>query len=212
MNNYFTVASRDWKKVISIAVLTALLAALVSFVRPLEYSSTIRLLIIQRSALGLDPYTAIRSAERVSESLASIVYTTSFFDKVLAAGYSIDQNVFSKDETKRRKQWQKMVEAQVSRGTGLLTIIVYHRDRGQAEQIVSAIGAVLQQEGWTYVGGGDLQVRVVDAPISSRFPVRPNVPVNAFGGFVLGMLGGIGYVVWLSKKHPPHGERSFLHE
>lgn len=210
--NYFTIASREWRKVVAIAILTALFAALISFVRPLEYSSTIRLLIIQRSALGLDPYTAIRSAERVSENLANIVYTTSFFDKVLGAGYSIDQSVFPKDEIKRRKQWQRMVETEVSRGTGLLTVAVYHRDRAQAEEIASAMGAVLQQEGWTYVGGGDLQVKVVDAPLTSRWPVRPNVPVNAFGGFVLGIIAGTGYVVWFHRKHPLHQEHGFLHD
>lgn len=209
--NYFTVVSNEWKKVITIAIITALAVTLLSFVRPLEYGSTVRLLIIQRSALGLDAYTAIRSAETISENLASIVYTTSFFEKVMAAGFNIDQSYFSTNETKRRKQWQKMTSAQITRGAGLLSISVYHRDRAQAEQIAYAIGTVLQQEGWTYVGGGDLQIKIVDAPLTSRWPVRPNLPANAFGGLILGLLGGIGYVIYLSERHPSHASHGFLH-
>lgn len=210
--NYFKVIASGWKPVVGTAVLVALLAILVSFVRPLEYSSTVRLLIIQRSALGLDPYTAIRSAERVSENLASIVYTTSFFDKVMAAGFNIDESIFSEQERLKRKQWDRMVEAQVSRGTGLLTISVYHKDRGQAEQIAYAIGTVLQKEGWTYVGGGDLQVKIVDIPLTSRFPARPNIFANGFGGLVLGFMAGIGYVLFVAerKRRLGHGP-GFLH-
>ena len=63
--NYFHVIGREWKKVLGTAVLVALLATLFSFARPLEYSASLRLLVIQRSALGLDPYTAIRSAVRL---------------------------------------------------------------------------------------------------------------------------------------------------
>ncbi|MBI4280587.1 hypothetical protein HY628_00135 [Candidatus Uhrbacteria bacterium] len=210
--NYFLIVSHEWKRVLLMGILAALLAALLSFLRPLEYSSTIRLLVIQRSALGLDPYTAIRSAERVSENLANIVYTTSFFEKVMASGFSIDQNVFSSQETKRRNQWRRMVDTQVARGTGLLTISVYHRDREQAKQIASAIGAVLQLEGWTYVGGGDLQIRIVDTPLSSRYPVRPNIPLNAFTGLILGIIGGVGYVIWLMRHGRLPEGRGFLHE
>ena len=192
--NYFVIVSRDWKRVLLVAVLAALLATLLSFTRSLEYSSTVRLLIIQRSSLGLDPYTAIRSAESISNNLASVIYTTSFFEKAMATGFNIDQSIFSKNETTKRKQWRRMVVTEVSRGTGLLTVTVYHKDRNQAEQIAYAIGTVLQQEGWTYVGGGDLQIKIVDTPLTSRFPVRPNIPVNAFGGFVLNGRNWIRYL------------------
>lgn len=209
--NYFQVITNEWKKVVTIAVIVALAATLLSFVRPLEYGSTVGILIIQRSTLGLDPYTTIRSAERISENLAGIVYTTSFFEKVMATRFAIDKSFFKEQENKRRKQWQRMVGTEVARGTGRLAITIYHPTRDQALQIALAIGTVLQEEGWTYVGGGDLQVRIVDPPLTSRYPVRPNLPANAFAGFVLGLLGGIGYVVFLALRHPLHRERGFLH-
>ena len=42
-----------------------------------------RLLIIQRSTLGLDPYTAVKSAERIADNLSQVIYTQDFFNKTL---------------------------------------------------------------------------------------------------------------------------------
>lgn len=195
-----------------VGVIVGLLAAAFSFVRPLEYSSTIRLLVVPRSTFGLDPYLAIRSSERISENLASIVYTNSFFEKVLAYDDAIDRAYWSTRETKKRREWQRMVTTQVARGGGLLAVTVYHRERGQAERMVSAMGSVLQSEGWTYVGGGDLQIQIVDTPLTSRFPVRPNIVLNALGGLILGI---VATAAWTTHDtHRRRGERAggFLHE
>lgn len=213
--NYFSVTRREWKKVLGTAVLVALISTLFSFTRPLEYSATLRLLVIQRSALGLDPYTAIRSAERVSEHLANVVYTSSFLEQVMAPEFDIDQAIFKSDARKRREQWTRMVETEVARGTGILTITAYHPRRNEAGHIATAIGSVLQTAGWTYVGGSatDLQVRVVDEPLASRFPVRPPVAMNAFGGFVLGALFGVGYVIYRAEEERRFRQGpGFLHE
>ena len=75
---------RHWKTVAVSAVITMALAAALSFVRPLEYSSTMRLLIIQQSGVNLDPYTAIRSAETIATNLSQVIYTSVFYDNVTA--------------------------------------------------------------------------------------------------------------------------------
>lgn len=181
------------------AVLGLVLAVVFSFLRPLEYSSTIRLLIIQNVGV-VDAYTAARSSERIAEDLATVTYTTSFYDKVMAAGFAIDDTYFPSDETKKRKKWEKMVSTTVARGTGLLTVKVYHQDVEQAEQIAHAISFVLTNEGWTYTSGGNITVRLVDEPLNSRWPARPNIPANAFAGFVLGGLLGVGYIVLQTER------------
>jgi len=107
-----------------------------SFIQPLEYGTTVRFLVIQKSVLGLDPYTAVKSSERVANNLAEIMYTTSFFNKVLESGYGIDQSYFKDDEEKRREQWADMLGTSVEGGTGLLTIEVYHPDRGQSLELL----------------------------------------------------------------------------
>jgi capsular polysaccharide biosynthesis protein len=92
------------------------------------------------------------------------------------------------------------VDATVTRGTGLLEIQVYHMDIEQAELIARSVSAVLVTEGWTYTSGGSISIQLVDEPLDSRWPVRPNVPTNAFTGFFLGGLAGVAYVYFKADR------------
>jgi len=190
----FTPILSSWHTILLVAAIGLFLGVVLSFVQPLEYSSTVRILITQE--LGtVDAYTASLSVERISEDLADIVYTTSFYEKVLEAPYEIDLSYFENQENKRREQWDEMISASVSRSSGLLTVRVYHEDIDQAEQIVNAVSYVLINEGWTYTSGSNIKVQLVDEALNSRWPVRPNIPVNAFSGLVLGIIAGAGYVL-----------------
>lgn len=192
-NQYLDYLAAGWKKILLFAVVTALFGIGSSLLFPLEYSSTMRLLMIQRQLSDSDPYTAMKGAEQVSENLSQIIFTTSFYDKVMAAKFNVDQDYFSQDERKRRKKWTDMIETSVTRGSGILQVTVYHEDAAQATQIAQAIAFVLTTEGWQYVGG-DLQVKQVDEPLQSRWPTRPNIPGNAVTGLVLGGVAGSVYV------------------
>jgi len=198
--NHSTVLVRGWATIVSMAFVGLVIALLVSFLQPLKYSSTVRLLILQENASSLDAYTASRSVERLAENLSTIVYTTSFFDQVMSAGFDIDQSIFPDREDKKRRTWEKMVSASVSRGNGLLSLTAYHVDVDQAEQIVNAMSYVLTQQATSYLSGGDISVRVVDTPLNSRWPARPNIPANAFSGLVLGGLAGVGYVLLQAER------------
>lgn len=192
-----------WKnlgRILVIGLASAVAAAGMSLLFPLRYSATMRLLIIQKQFSQTDPYTAIKASERISDNLGQIVYTTSFYDKVMDEKFNIDKSVFSPDEITRRRQWSDMIAYTVVRGTGMLQISVYHTDPAQAMLISNAVANVLISEGWTYIGGGDLQVKMVDQPLRSRWPVKPNVPVNAFMGLILGLLAGTGYALVSVRK------------
>jgi len=201
---FFKILQHKWSAVFIIAITTVILSLLLSFLEPIQYSSTVRLLTIQRSSLNLDPYTAIKSSERIGDNLSQIIYTSTFFDKVLSAGFDVNKSIFPKDERKKRKMWSKMVDAQVSRGTGMLTISVYHKDRDQATQIANAIAYVLTIEGWEYIGG-DLQIKLVDAPLQSRFPVKPDFLLNGAMGLIFGAIIGVGFVYLGYSKRKKHG-------
>lgn len=190
---YTTILMRGWSTIVLFAILGLVLAVVLSFLRPLEYSSTIRLLIIQNVGV-VDAYTAARSSERIADDLSTITYTTSFYNKVMDAGFGIDESYFPEDDYKQRKKWNKTISTTVARGTGLLTIKAFHRDIEQAELIAHAIAFVLTNEGWTYTSGGNITVRLVDEPLNSRWPARPNLPANGFSGLVLGGLLGLAYV------------------
>ncbi len=190
---------RNWRTLAFAGALGLVLAVLVSFVRPLEYSSSTRLLITQE--LGdVDAYTSARSTERIADILSSVVYSTDVFDKVLSSGYPIDEAFFPADETKRRKKWENAVVTSVSRSNGYLTITAYHPDVAQAEEFVRAVAYILSTDGWQYVSGGNISVRIIDDPLNSRYPVRPNLIVNGVSGFVLGILAGAGYILIMTER------------
>ena len=199
MSRHSSTLLRFWHTIVILSAVGLLLGVIFSLFRPLEYSSTVRLLIIQQLG-AVDAYTASRSAERVAEDITNVVYTSTFFDKVMAASSQIDQNYFPSDEVKRRKVWGKTVSATVTRGTGLLQIVVYHPDTAQAELIARALSSVIVTEGWQYTSGGSISIQLVDEPLSSRWPVRPNIPLNAFAGGVLGGLAGVGFVLLKAER------------
>lgn len=190
---------RNWRTLAFAGALGLVLAVLLSFVRPLEYSSTTRLLITQELG-AVDAYTASRSAERIADDLASIVYTSTFYDKVMSSGYPVEESYFPNDALKRRKAWEEAVAVAVSRSSGLLTVKAYHPDVTQAEELARAVAYVLSTQGWTYTSGGNIAVQIVDEPLNSRYPVRPNLAVNGLSGLVLGILAGSGYVLIMTER------------
>lgn len=188
-----------WPIILLFSACGLVLAVLLSLTRPLEYSSTTRILITQELGV-VDAYTASRSAERIADDLSSIVYTSTFFDKVMNAGYPIDRSYFPDDPTKERNRWEKTISASVSRSSGLLAIKAYHSNVDQANQIAQAVAYVITTQGWTYTSGGNITVQVVDDPLNSRYPVRPNIPVNAVSGLFLGAIGGAAYLFIQSER------------
>jgi len=199
--HYGQTLADNWKKVLLFGLAAAVVAVGLSLFFPLRYSSTIRLLIIQKQLSQADPYTAMKASERIADNLGQIVYTTSFYDKVMAAKFNIDPSVFSADDIKRRRFWSEMIDTAVIRNSGMLQVTIYHKDPLQAEQVARAIAFVMTTEGKEYVGGGDLSVKMVDQPLRSRWPVKPNLPANAFMGLVLGLLVGSGYVLNTARRH-----------
>ena len=78
MSRHSSTLLSFWHTIVIMAAVGLLLGVILSLLRPLEYSSTTRLLIIQQ--LGtVDAYTASRSAERVAEDITNVVYTSTFF-------------------------------------------------------------------------------------------------------------------------------------
>lgn len=183
-----------WQTIVMMGLLGLVLALIISFVQPLRYSSTARLLILQSDG-SVDAYTASRAEERIADNLSTIVYTSTFFDQVMKAGFTIDQQSFPEEKNKQRKAWGRMIDASVSRGSGLLTLTAYHQNVQQAEQIVRAVAFVLTDRVDEYTSGSNIQVRLVDEPLNSRWPVKPNVVANAISGLFLGVFVGVLYVM-----------------
>lgn len=197
-----SVLTPKWRTIASGAIIVAILAAGISFARPLKYSAAVSLLITQKEAFTLDPYTALRSSELVGENLAQLIVTSSFLDRVLQTGYNVERGYFDVDEQARRRLWKKTIEASQKRGTGILRVSAYHPDRAEALKIVAASAFLLSTQGSEYVGR-DLTVRLIEAPLSSRIPVRPNIPLRAASGAVSGAAVAAGWV-WVDHRRKKH--------
>lgn len=208
--NYTTVLWHGWHTILMFALLGLVLAMIVTFVQPLKYSSTVRLMILQDVGTSVDAYTASRSEERIAENLSTIVYTTTFFEEVMGAGFSIDESIYEQEDYKKRREWMKTITATVARGTGLLTVSAYHQDVAQAQQIVQAVAYVLTHQVEEYTSGGNIEVRLIDDPLNSRWPVKPNILANMFSGLVLGGLVGVGYVLLQAERI--RRRHQFIHE
>lgn len=187
----FTQLVRGSKILIALGLVAALLAAGATFLFPLEYRADASVLIISQSRYGVDPYTVVKSAERVGENLAQVMGTDDFYQKVKdQEGYTIDWSKFdSLDGRKKRKAWQKQLQASVVFGTGVLNISAYNTDPAKAQALAGAAADALVAKGWQYVGG-DVTMQVVNRPVVTNWPVRPNIVMNALLGFVIGVLIG----------------------
>lgn len=156
---------------------------------PLQYRADAQIFIISQSRQGVDPYTTIKSAERIGENIAELLKTDDFFQKVMSQpDYAIDQSQFiAASDRQRRKQWKKTVTGSVVYGTGVFTVSAYHRDPAQAIALSGAAAQTIVSYGWQYVGG-DVTIKLVNPPVATQFPVRPNIILNTIAGFIAGCL------------------------
>ena len=68
-----------------------------------------------------------------------------------------------------------------------MNVSAYDSNVNQAKQLAGATVDALAAKGWEYVGG-DVTIKVVNQPVVTRFPVRPNIILNFAMGFVVGMV------------------------
>jgi len=196
MSHPLRIVRKQWKLLTLVGILAAALSVAVSMAFPLEYRADAQVLIISKTRTGVDPYTTVKSAERVGENIAAVMQTTDFYDKVRSqAGYSINWERFTNTtERKRRKLWSKTIAPSVSYGTGVLNVSAYAPDKSEAAQIAGAATRALVEQGWEYVGG-DVAIKIINNPVVTRWPARPNLVVNALVGFIIGVvLMGLGVI------------------
>lgn len=193
--NYVEILKRDWRKIIVAALITVLVALVATLVQPFLYRAGVSIFVVQKSSFSIDAYSASKSEERIANKLAQIVYSSSFLDKVLNSGFRVDENYFPDDEYKRRQKWAKMIETEVPVGISRLTVNVFHQDPNQALQISNAVSYLLTAEKKEFIGIEDVDLKVLDSPLVSKYPVKPNVFLNLLFGILAGLILGAAYVV-----------------
>ncbi|MDO8584407.1 MAG: hypothetical protein Q7R83_04485 [bacterium] len=193
----------SWPFVLAVALLGAVLATLASSLLPWRYAADVQILVSQNTAASIDPYTAIKSSERIATNLGDLVYTSKFTEKILANAKNFDTSVFPSDEIDRRNAWQEMIEVSVTPGSGMLTLTVLHTDKKQALVLAQATAEVLTGEVSNYFGY-NVRAEEVNAPVASKWVARPRFVRNAGLGFFGGFVIGLTYVIWQLRRKEGH--------
>jgi len=171
-----------------------IIGAAITGLQSFKYGTKSKLLVIQKGGSGVDPFAVSRSVEYLSGLFSQVVYSNSFFEAVVKSeGYNIDANYFTNDSTKQMKIWRRTVSAKSLENTGIINISVYHPDPYQAKQIALAVNNVLMTQNYRYQGLGEsVEVSVLDQPIVSNYPIKPNLLINLaviiFGSLAAGFI------------------------
>lgn len=189
--------------IVLVALAAGVLSMAASFAFRLEYRADAELLVIAPTEPGGDTYAAAKSAERIGENLAQVLETNDFFQKVTAQTmFQLDQTRFENvNERVKRKRWQKAIDGTVVYGTSVLRLSVYHADQAQAERFTAAAAAALVRFGSEYAGSA-VNIKIVNDPVATRFPARPNILVNGLVGLLAG--AALGIVLAIRRKSRWH--------
>lgn len=205
MESFFNTLEASWSRLVWGAVVGAVFLAALTFALPRQYSSTMRLLVVQANVAGLDPYTAVKSTEQIAGNVRELVYTSLVANRVLGETSGFTASYFSDDEYSRRKEWQKSVEVGVVPGTGILSVTAFHPNRDQARLLVEGVAKQMIEQTPNF--GYNAQARVIDTPLPSRWFARPNVVKNtALGAAIGGIMALIS--LFLKDEAPRRRSRS----
>ncbi len=191
--NLTRIYIRSWRYLVAASLVGLVLAVGFSLLQPLRYSSTVRLLITQTNVAGVDPYTAVKSTERIAQNLGQVILTTSFYNTVVASE-TVDESYFPEDVAKKRALWEDTVETSVSPGTGVMSVVAYHPSKSQATNIAVRVAQEVANQAPNYFGYS-VRVQIIDDPLPSSFFAKPDFIRNGLLGAVLGFLASSVWVL-----------------
>ncbi len=212
LKDYLKLILRKKQTLVSIFVAFFLITSLIIVAQPPRYGSSVKLLVVRVSGEKVDPYVVSRSNEQLSELLARMVHSYTFFEKVMDSDFNIKENYFSGSKTDQIKKWERAVNVTTLADTGLIEIETYHIGRNQAEQLARAVAYTLQTNHQLYHGyGTSVSLREIDTPITSNYPVKPDLVITLSLTVFLSLISFLVYIytfpeekydirIWPTKK------------
>ncbi len=175
-----------------------LIASVLTSLQKKQYSSTAQVLIIQEQGNKMDAYLASKASESVAKDLKEAIFTSSFRSKVLTSFTDSDLNL-PHNEKDRRKTWLKTIDVKIIPNTSILELTTYHQSAFQAEKLLNKILSTLLENHQLYHGGGDsIRLKIINDPLTSIHPVKPNWFLNLFLSLVLALF----FVITLLSLFP----------
>jgi capsular polysaccharide biosynthesis protein len=201
LENFEEILKRELKFLFLISFVVAAIVFAVSTIVPPKYRSDMSVLVIQKQPEDkVDAFSAAKSAEYLSDIFSKIIYTDPFIDDVLKSPVGV-KNKYSTNKEDRKKEWDKEVSAKKVNNTGIIEISVFNPSKKEAEKLAEAISSNLSANNQKYHGGGEkVVITVIDGPITTQNPATPNIPLNSLVGFIVGLLGAIGYLYFFGKQ------------
>ena len=198
--DFLKLLKRKKGTIFTLVFVVIILSLGLSLINPLKYSAKSRLLVVQNSN-GVDPYTVSKSNEYLGNLFSQIAYSGSFYNMVLESPYDIDKNYFSGDYNKQIKTWGKTISTKTLSDTGIIEVNIYHPNPYQAQQIALAVNDILINKNSNYQGSGQsIKVNIIDQPLVSNYPVKPNLPQNLVIALMASLLFSL-FILFLIYIH-----------
>ncbi len=183
-----------------VIIVFLLISLFLNLIQKKEYSSTAQILIIQEQGKNLDAYIATKSAEALSDNLKKALESSSFKNAVLGRYPDLNINLKGTEKNKR-KEWEKIVQVKIIPNTAILEISTYQELPFSAEKLLNNILETLFTEHQKYHGGGfNVRLEIIDKPLTSLRPVRPNIFLNLFLSLFLGLFFTITLLILFPNK------------
>ncbi len=191
-NQFSQLVNRKKQTIVSIMLISLVLVLVASILSPIKYGAQSRILVMQEGVTS-DAYTLSRTNEYLGNLFSQIIYSSSFFDLVMDNdNYQIDNNYFSGQQTERIKKWRNSINTRTYSDSGIIEINVYHQQPQQAQQIALSINSTLTSYSHKYSGNENIKINVIDQPLVSERPVKPNIPyiiaITILGSFILALI------------------------
>ncbi|MFZ4632397.1 MAG: YveK family protein [Patescibacteria group bacterium] len=189
-NEFLGLIKKKKQTIFTLMLVIVMLTVVFSLAQTMKYTVKSRLLVVQ-NASNNDAYTLSKSNEYLGNLFAEVVYSSSFYDRVEASQYSINNDYFSGTYNQQIEKWQKTVQTKTQGDTGIVEIYVYHPQPTEANKIALAINDILINNNQDYQGGQNIKISIIDQPITSSYPNKPNLPYNVlaalFGSFIISL-------------------------
>lgn len=195
LNEFFIAMSKKKQTFVSVLIIFVLIAILITALLPFKYGSSLRLLTVHSFKETTDPYMVSKSNEHLSNLLSKITYSNLFFENIKSTAFNIDKDYFGDNEKKQMETWKKTVRSKSIGDTGIMAIDVYHTDRDQAREIARAIVFIIKRDHDLYHGfGKSVEIKEIDKPITSTFPVKPNIVLNLTLAVIFSIIFSLSYI------------------
>lgn len=201
------------EKWISILLFGAMVGALSFFLLVFSqknYRTSLDLLITQNQNGYNDYYALSKSADYLSSIVIEAVYSERFLEEMGASG--VNTTLFlPENKVERLKVWKKTIQVSKNANLGIVNIMIYSNSQAQSQEIADSVVDVLTNKYFIFLGKGqDLDIRLLNGPLTEKNPSLSEILAVIGGGIVLGIIIFIFTGLLLGERKKP--TKLFFHE